>query len=76
MEMAFPLGLARLGRAALDLIPWAWGINGAASVVGALLAQLLAVEVGFAWVMAAAALYLLAAASFPKEGVGCQAEAR
>ena len=63
MGMPFPLGLARVGREAPELVPWAWGINGCASVVSAVLAALLAIEFGFSAVVAlAVALYLLAAA--------------
>ncbi len=63
MGMPFPLGLARVGREAPELVPWAWGINGCASVVSAVLATLLAIEFGFSAVIAlAVALYLLAAA--------------
>ena len=63
MGMPFPLGLARVGREAPELVPWAWGINGCASVVSAVLAALLAIEFGFSVVVAlAVALYLLAAA--------------
>jgi len=48
------------------LIPWAWGINGCASVTGAVLATLLAIHVGFtAVVVTAMLLYLLAATSAP-----------
>jgi hypothetical protein len=44
------------------LVPWAWGINGCASVVSAVLATLLAIEFGFTAVVAlAVALYVLAA---------------
>jgi hypothetical protein len=61
--MPFPLGLARLGRETPELVPWAWGINGCASVVSAVLAALLAIEFGFSVVVAlAVALYLAAAA--------------
>jgi hypothetical protein len=38
MGMPFPLGLGRLARGAPEFIPWAWGINGFASVVSAALA--------------------------------------
>jgi hypothetical protein len=63
MGMPFPLGLARVGRELPQLVPWAWGINGCASVVSAVLATLLAIEFGFTAVVAlAAVLYLLAAA--------------
>ncbi len=62
MGMPFPLGLARLNEQAPGLIPWAWGINGCASVVSAVLATLLAIGIGFSGVVAlAVALYLLAA---------------
>ena len=47
MGMPFPLGLRRLSRSAPGFIPWAWGINGFASVVSAVLATLLAIEFGF-----------------------------
>jgi hypothetical protein len=62
MGMPFPLGLARVGREVPELVPWAWGINGCASVVSAVLATLLAIEFGFTTVVAlAVALYVLAA---------------
>ena len=64
MGMPFPLGLARVEAADARLVPWAWGINGCASVTGAVLATLLAIHVGFtAVVLAALALYGLAAAA-------------
>jgi hypothetical protein len=48
------------------LIPWAWGINGCASVIAAVLATLLAIHLGFtAVVLAALLLYGLAAAARP-----------
>lgn len=67
MGMPFPLGLARLGSQAPALIPWAWGINGCASVISAMLATLGAVHCGFSTVVVAAVmLYGLAAWSFPE----------
>ena len=62
MGMPFPLGLARIRARAPTLVPWAWGINGCASVIGAVLAALLAMNLGFTAVVGlAAALYLIAA---------------
>ncbi|MFQ5565824.1 MAG: hypothetical protein ACE5EU_05620 [Paracoccaceae bacterium] len=62
MGMPFPLGLARAARADPDLVPWAWGLNGCASVVSAAAATLVAMHFGFsAAVVAAVGLYLLAA---------------
>jgi len=36
-----------LGRTARRAVPWAWGVNGAASVLGSVAAVVLALEVGF-----------------------------
>jgi hypothetical protein len=66
MGMPFPLGLAALDTSAPRWIPWAWAVNGCASVIAAGLAGLLALEVGFtAVVVVAAALYLVAALAAP-----------
>jgi len=66
MGMPFPLALSHLGQHAQQLIPWAWGINGCASVISAILATLLAIHSGFSMVITLAVLlYLLAALSFP-----------
>ena len=66
MGMPFPLGLARLARQAPDAVPWAWALNGCASVVAAIAALLLAMAVGLrATLWVAWALYLLAAWVWP-----------
>ena len=62
MGMPFPLGLARLGEQDAKLIPWAWAINGCASVLAAVLATLLAVEFGFTAVVVLAVGFYGAAA--------------
>ncbi|HSW54806.1 MAG TPA: hypothetical protein VLH59_06935 [Ignavibacteriaceae bacterium] len=51
MGMPFPLGLKKLSFSNESQIPWAWGINGVFSVVSAVLATIIAVELGFVWVM-------------------------
>lgn len=67
MGMPFPLGLSRLGAEAPQLLPWAWGVNGCASVVSAVAAPLLAMEIGFNGViLTAAALYALTLAVMPR----------
>ena len=67
MGMPFPLGLQALSAQAPQLVPWAWGINACTSVTGAVLATLLAIHLGFISVLcAAAALYVLAVAVFPR----------
>ena len=62
MGMPFPLGLSLVSHRCPSWIPWAWGINGCASVISAILATLLAIHFGFVFVVfVAVLLYLLAA---------------
>jgi hypothetical protein len=64
LGLPFPLGLARTGSGAV--LPWAWGLNGAFSVVATPLANLIAREAGFSRVLLVAALlYVLALIAFP-----------
>ena len=63
MGMPFPLGLRRVAAEAPDFVPWAWGINGFASVISAVLATLLAIHFGFTAVIVLALLLYIAAAS-------------
>ena len=66
MGQPFPLGLARLSREAPALVPWAWALNGFASVVAALAALVLAMAAGLqATLLVALALYVLAAWAWP-----------
>lgn len=61
MGVPFPTAMMRLADTAEEAIPWAWAINGFASVVGAVLATLLAIHLGFAAViLLAVMLYGLA----------------
>ena len=61
MGMPFPVGIAILQQTRPQFIPWAWGINGCASVLSAILAVLLAIEIGFNGVMlCAVVLYFIA----------------
>jgi hypothetical protein len=63
MGMPFPIGLSKLAEESADFIPWAWGLNGFASVVSVSLATLLAIEFGFTVVvLLALGLYVSAAA--------------
>ncbi len=55
MGTLFPKGVAYLEERAPALIPWAWGINGATSVISAIASALLALTFGFAFVMACGA---------------------
>ncbi|HOO43164.1 MAG TPA: hypothetical protein PLC77_05565 [Bacteroidales bacterium] len=62
MGMMFPSGIRALSlQKKDDLIPWAWGVNGALSVISTVLATILAVELGFSVVMlAGAVVYFMA----------------
>jgi hypothetical protein len=56
MGIPFPTGLAWLRRRGPRLVPWAWAINGCASVLASISAVVLALSFGFSWVLVAAAL--------------------
>ena len=62
MGMPFPLGLSRVWSGARALVPWAWGVNGCASVLSAILATLIAMTLGFSVVILAAGIFYAAAA--------------
>ncbi len=58
----FPAGLRLLAEAEQDSIPWSWGINGAAAVVGGAGAELMAIIFGYRAALGfGAACYILAA---------------
>ena len=68
MGMPFPLGLAGVAARTPTLTPWAWAVNGFASVVAAVLATVLAIHSGFTTVViVAVVLYLTAALCAPGE---------
>ena len=56
MGIPYPTAMTRLAETAEQTIPWAWAINGFASVVGAVLATLLAIHLGFVAVILLAVL--------------------
>jgi len=67
MGLPFPSGLRMLDRSARPLLPWAWAVNGFASVVGAVGGTCLAMSIGFrALVALAIGLYILAALVAPR----------
>jgi len=66
MGMMFPLGLSRVSNRHPQLVPWAWGINGCASVVSSILATFIAISLGFRLVGILALLfYTLAYFTYP-----------
>jgi hypothetical protein len=47
LGIPMPAGIRLLARRAPQMVPWAWGMNGAFSVVGATLAIFIAMNWGF-----------------------------
>src|SRR6185436_1087770 len=47
MGMPMPIGIRLLERNSPELIPWAWGVNGATSVMGSVAALVIAILSGF-----------------------------
>jgi hypothetical protein len=61
----FPMGLRETYTRFPSLVPWAWGINGCASVIGAVLGKAISMSVGLRMTMLIAALlYVVAAVVF------------
>ena len=60
LGIPMPAGLRLLSARAPQMVAWAWGINGALSVVGATLAIFIAMNWGFgATLMTASGVYLI-----------------
>jgi len=62
MGMPMPTGIRILRREAPEIIPWAWGINGAASVSGSVAALVIALITGFNQALIVGAVLYVAAA--------------
>jgi hypothetical protein len=62
MGMPLPAGIRLMTVSDSTLVPWAWGMNGALSVIGATLAVFIAMNWGFSvTLLTGAAIYLGAA---------------
>lgn len=62
---AFPLGMRAAQRSVPQLTPWLWGVNGAASVSGSVLAVVVALGAGItAGYWLGAAFYVVALAAY------------
>ncbi len=71
MGMPFPSGLQRVSDRYPAMVPWAWGINGFSSVMGASLATFTAIHLGFrVLVWTAAVIYMLAVPALFRLGKG------
>jgi hypothetical protein len=68
LGMYFPTGIELIRRNAPRLVPWAWAVNGVASVASSVLAVVLGMSIGFSGVaLIAAAVYALGTASLMLE---------
>jgi len=47
MGMPFPMGIKVVSEEAREIVPWVWGVNGATSVMGSVLAVMLSINFGF-----------------------------
>jgi len=62
MGFAFPLGIKKISK---ELIPWAWAVNGSASVLSPILAIMIALFFGYNFVfLLAGIIYLASLLSF------------
>ena len=61
MGFCFPTGLRMVGASSSSLVPWAWAVNGFGSVTGAVGGTVLAVSIGFTWLVVLALILYLAA---------------
>ncbi len=75
LGMPMPTGIRLLHERAPELIPWAWGVNGAASVLGSVGAVALAMVAGFDVALLAGAALYLAALAFVLRASSVPAEA-
>jgi hypothetical protein len=65
LGIPMPTGLRLLAKETPQMIPWAWGMNGALSVLGATMAIFIAMNWGFRiTLLAASATYLVGLAAF------------
>jgi predicted membrane-bound spermidine synthase len=62
MGMPMPTGIRILRQQAPEIIPWAWGINGAASVTGSVGALVIALVTGFNQALIVGAVFYVSAA--------------
>ena len=75
MGMPFPLGISAVSHLGPHVVPWAWGINGGTSVLGSVLAIVVAMGTGFTWVLVLSAITYVVAflAMRPLLGTGAPA---
>ena len=69
MGFLLPLGIRTVDDIAPEMVPWCWGLNGSASVVGSVLTMVGMINLGFrATLIAGAAVYGIALLSAQRQG--------
>ncbi|MBI3268304.1 MAG: hypothetical protein HYZ53_04725 [Planctomycetes bacterium] len=77
LGMPYPLGLRAVATARPDALPWLWAVNAAASVLGTILAFVLALAAGFRSVLVLGGLcYAVALAAARRVPAGTAQQAR
>ncbi len=61
MGMPLPLGIMALSREGRAAVPWMWGMNGAASVLACVLAMVLAMNLGYHFVLCLGVIFYIIA---------------
>ncbi len=61
MGFAFPVGLKLVKKIEPSILPWVWGINGCASVIACIVAEILSLSRGYNWVITGGAFFYLIA---------------
>lgn len=64
MGMPFPIGIRIAKKVSPDLIPWAWAVNGCASVLGSILVIIIALSYGFSSLLVLAGVVYLTGMAF------------
>jgi len=64
MGMPFPIGIKIVDKKANKMIPWVWGVNGSTSVLGSIVAVILAISSGFSFALLTALCIYLGALIF------------
>jgi hypothetical protein len=70
MGMPMPTGIRMLARRSPEIIPWAWGVNGATSVMGSVAALVIAILTGFNQALIVGSVLYLIAIAFAGRGLG------
>jgi hypothetical protein len=71
MGIPFPMGIKLLGQKNRYLIPWAWAINATLSVLAPIMAIMIAISIGFTYVLWLGSLAYLLAFIFLKRSLLC-----